>query len=111
VQVVMLGAGMDTRPWRLALPPGTRWFELDRQDVLAAKQRAMAAAGAAFQGADRAASTGSKPHSSSSGRAYPLLASAWSCASADLQQPGWAAKLLGAGLDTAQPIVSCVAAG
>jgi len=47
LQVVMLGAGMDARPWRLALPPGrVRWIEVDREDVIAAKRRALEAAGA-----------------------------------------------------------------
>ena len=35
--MVLLGAGMDSRPWRLDLPPGVAWFEVDRQDVLEAK--------------------------------------------------------------------------
>lgn len=37
-QVVLLGSGMDSRPWRLPLPPGVHWYEVDRCDVLAAKQ-------------------------------------------------------------------------
>lgn len=28
VQVVLLGAGMDTRAWRIRLPVGVRWFEV-----------------------------------------------------------------------------------
>ena len=43
----MLGAGMDTRAWRLPLPPRTHWFEVDRGDVLEAKRRTLAHAGAA----------------------------------------------------------------
>lgn len=38
-QVVLLGSGMDSRPWRLELPEGVSWFEVDRADVLAAKTR------------------------------------------------------------------------
>ena len=34
MQVVLLGSGMDTRPWRLDLPAGVHWFEVDQQDVL-----------------------------------------------------------------------------
>lgn len=41
----MLGSGMDARPWRLALPPGVAWFEVDRADVLSAKQRLLRAHG------------------------------------------------------------------
>jgi O-methyltransferase involved in polyketide biosynthesis len=36
---------MDTRPWRLALPPGTSWFEVDQPDLLAAKVAALDALG------------------------------------------------------------------
>jgi methyltransferase (TIGR00027 family) len=32
--VVNLGAGLDTRPWRLELPPGLRWIEADYPDML-----------------------------------------------------------------------------
>jgi hypothetical protein len=31
------GAGMDTRPWRLRLPPGAAWFDVDQAPVLALK--------------------------------------------------------------------------
>lgn len=45
-QVVILAAGLDTRAFRLTWPEGTRLYELDHPDVLAAKQAAMDAAGA-----------------------------------------------------------------
>ncbi|GAB4822266.1 hypothetical protein N2152v2_009312 [Parachlorella kessleri] len=45
-QVVLLGAGMDSRPWRLPLPAGVRWFEVDRQDVLSAKEALLGSLGA-----------------------------------------------------------------
>ncbi|MBV8552686.1 MAG: class I SAM-dependent methyltransferase [Acidobacteriaceae bacterium] len=32
--VVNLGAGLDTRPWRLHLPAGLRWIEVDFEDML-----------------------------------------------------------------------------
>lgn len=32
--VVALGAGLDARPWRLDLPPGLRWIEVDFPDIL-----------------------------------------------------------------------------
>lgn len=35
--VVNLGAGLDTRPYRLALPPDIHWIEIDFPDVLAYK--------------------------------------------------------------------------
>jgi methyltransferase (TIGR00027 family) len=40
-QVVLPGAGLDTRAYRLAWPSGTRVFELDRPDVLAFKRRVL----------------------------------------------------------------------
>ncbi len=36
-QVVLLGAGMDSRAWRLPHLKNTTWFELDRPGVLQAK--------------------------------------------------------------------------
>jgi len=36
-QVVLLGAGLDTRAWRLSLPARTTVYELDYPEVLAAK--------------------------------------------------------------------------
>ncbi|HET7407871.1 MAG TPA: SAM-dependent methyltransferase [Mycobacteriales bacterium] len=36
-QVVVLGAGLDTRAFRLAVPAQTRWFEVDRAEVFAVK--------------------------------------------------------------------------
>ena len=38
-QIVILAAGMDARAFRLAWPPGTKIFELDRQEVLSHKER------------------------------------------------------------------------
>ncbi len=45
-QVVLLGAGMDTRAFRLPWPDGVRLFEVDHPPVLEAKGAALAAAGA-----------------------------------------------------------------
>lgn len=49
-QVVVLGAGFDARPMRLAVPPSVRWFELDRPETLHEKERLLEAAGAAAAG-------------------------------------------------------------
>lgn len=44
IQVVLsVGAGLDTRPWRLELPAGLRWIEADFPEMLNYKERAMAA--------------------------------------------------------------------
>jgi methyltransferase (TIGR00027 family) len=41
-QVVLLAAGMDARAYRLPWPSGTRLFEVDRPEVIAAKDQALA---------------------------------------------------------------------
>ena len=43
-QVVLLGAGFDTRAFRVPWPPGTRCFEVDTPDVLGPKDEVLAAA-------------------------------------------------------------------
>lgn len=85
-QVVLLGSGMDTRPWRLALPPRVAWFEVDQADVLRAKQALMSKRGAAF----RAARQG---YGGDGAAQHPLRAASWSGVTADLQQPGWSKRL------------------
>jgi len=40
--VLSVGAGLDTRPWRLELPPDLRWIEADFPEMLSYKTRAMA---------------------------------------------------------------------
>jgi len=41
-QVVLLGAGLDVRAFRLPWPPGVRWFELDAAEVLDYKDLVLA---------------------------------------------------------------------
>ncbi|GAA5001458.1 SAM-dependent methyltransferase [Actinopolymorpha pittospori] len=41
-QVVLLGAGLDTRPYRLDLPADVDWYELDRPEILAHKDPVLA---------------------------------------------------------------------
>ena len=40
--VINVGAGLDTRPWRLELPPDLRWIELDFSAMLDYKEGLMA---------------------------------------------------------------------
>ena len=40
--VLCLGCGLDTRPWRLELPPDLRWIEVDFADMLDYKDGLMA---------------------------------------------------------------------
>jgi methyltransferase (TIGR00027 family) len=39
--VLSVGCGLDTRPWRLDLPPDLRWIEVDFPDMLDYKERLM----------------------------------------------------------------------
>jgi methyltransferase (TIGR00027 family) len=39
--VVNLAAGLDTRPWRMALPPSLRWVDVDLPDILGYKTEAL----------------------------------------------------------------------
>lgn len=39
--VINLGAGLDTRPYRLELPPSLRWVEVDYPSVIAHKETAL----------------------------------------------------------------------
>jgi methyltransferase (TIGR00027 family) len=36
--ILSLGAGLDTRPYRLELPPGLKWIEVDYPDVIGLKE-------------------------------------------------------------------------
>jgi methyltransferase (TIGR00027 family) len=74
-QVVLVGAGLDTRAFRLEWPAGLRLFELDSPEVLAFKDRVLSA--------ERATPR------------CPRIAVA-----ADLEDPDWAARLIDAGFDT-----------
>jgi methyltransferase (TIGR00027 family) len=40
--VLSLGAGLDTRPYRLSLPPSLRWIEVDFPNILEYKQEKLA---------------------------------------------------------------------
>ena len=43
-RVLNLAAGMDTRPYRLALPPGLTWVEADLPGIIDEKERLLAGA-------------------------------------------------------------------
>jgi O-methyltransferase involved in polyketide biosynthesis len=114
-QCVVLGAGMDSRPWRLKLPASLRWFEVDREDVLQAKEDLLAVVGAEYE-------VLSPMHRSTSvntllqdkiGRIdhhmvavqYPLRTYSRQAVAADLGDPAWKAALLNAGFDPSKPTV------
>ncbi|GAB4822265.1 hypothetical protein N2152v2_009311 [Parachlorella kessleri] len=100
--VVVLGSGMDTRPWRLDLPSGVHWYEIDREDVLSAKQRALQQLGVQFS------RRGQPPAAAGEGKvvtAFPLKAKSWTALEADLCSPGWSQRLQAAGFDPSLPTV------
>lgn len=119
LQVVLLGSGMDTRPWRLDLPPKVSWFEIDRHDVLKAKKAELQNSGAEFRphsssshSSSSTSQTSSKAGTSNQTSAaqeggtkqcFQLKAISWNCAAVDLQVPGWSKQLIKAGLDTSLP--------
>ena len=41
--IINLAAGLDTRPWRLVLPPSLRWFDVDLPEITEYKATAMRA--------------------------------------------------------------------
>ncbi|THA71617.1 SAM-dependent methyltransferase [Streptomyces sp. A0958] len=83
-QAVILGAGLDSRAYRLAWPPGCTVFEIDRAEVLAFKRTVLDRLGA-VPSAER----------------HPLAA--------DLRH-GWIERLIAAGFDPKRP-TSWVAEG
>ena len=87
---------MDSRPWRLRLPTGVSWFEVDREDVLRAKSNLLRHHGAAFD-ADAVTLTPAPR--------FPLLCASWTGVSLDLQEEGWTKALLAAGFNPGQPTV------
>ena len=94
--MVLLGSGMDSRPWRLQLPTGVAWFEVDRADVLRAKRKLLEGAGAAFAAAEEGGSARA---------GYPLCCSSWAGVPLDLQEAGWTEKLKAMGFKPSEPTV------
>lgn len=90
-QLVMLGAGMDSRAWRLPVPPGLKWFEVDREDVLEAKKLALTRAGAEIPG--------------EMGVQHPLRCARWAGVGADVREDSLLAALEAEGFDLQEPTV------
>lgn len=93
-QVVVVGSGFDTRPWRLALPPMTKWLEIDSDDIVRAKKRGLASCKAETQ-----------IHSNTG--YYPLRAVQWDIHAADIASSDidWTKILDMYGFDLDSPIV------
>ena len=83
-QVLALGAGLDARPWRLALP-GVAWFDVDGETVASVKRAELARAGAQLSAGD------DETH------AHPLTVASYALVTADLAKPGWSDAVRQAG--------------
>ncbi|KAL0050501.1 hypothetical protein WJX82_000873 [Trebouxia sp. C0006] len=91
-QVVLLGAGLDTRAWRLAFPPGIAWYEVDQASVLDFKISRLQKAGAGMQ-----AGQGSN--------AFPLKSASYTAVAADLSEADWTGALRKSGWQEHLPTV------
>jgi O-methyltransferase involved in polyketide biosynthesis len=115
VQVVELGAGLSTRPWRLHLPATVHWFDVDRQDVLDAKEILLEKHGAEvdlMSPVRRSMSKNSMLESKIGsidhhfeGVQYPLRCASRVGVAADLGHKGWTKSLMAAGFDPNRPTV------
>ena len=114
-QCVVLGAGMDSRAWRLRLPASLRWFEVDREDVLRAKETLLSDAGAEIEilspmrrvesfNTQLTNKIGRIDHHTSAVE-YPLRTYSRDAVTADLGDPSWVKSLVDAGFDRSKPTV------
>lgn len=84
-QVVVLGAGMDARPWRLVLPQGVTWFEVDLGNVVNLKKKLLKDAEAAMSSeANKTAR-------------FPLRCSRWCAVTGDVEHKRWLDTIVDAG--------------
>ena len=117
-QVVELGAGLSTRPWRLHLPASLKWFDVDRQDVIDAKEDLLLGHGAEVEimspmrrshsnNALLERQIGSLTGTNHNHRAveYPLRCEERMSVAADLGHPSWVRSLMEAGFDPNKPTV------
>ncbi|GAB4814181.1 hypothetical protein N2152v2_001227 [Parachlorella kessleri] len=112
IQVVMLGAGLDTRPWRLHLGHDISWFEVDLPDMAAFKRDSMERAGLAAEApadcnADLLASGASAVNGQNPAvrAGFPLRVASWAAVAADLGEEGWVPQLEACGFDPGLPTI------
>lgn len=115
IQVVELGAGLSTRPWRLHLPATLRWFDVDRQDVIDAKEDLLVSCGAEVdimsplrrsqsKNSMLERQIGSLDHHSLN-VTYPIRCESRASVAADLGAASWTVALKEAGFDPSKPTV------
>ncbi|KAK9826652.1 hypothetical protein WJX74_007947 [Apatococcus lobatus] len=109
-QVVLLGAGMDSRAWRMPMPEGVSWFEVDMADVLLAKQKALSLLGAEISAPAGLDACGqlAPAHASALGQQfsrYPLRPDKWISFEANLEGDTWQKELKAHGFRPEIPTV------
>jgi O-methyltransferase involved in polyketide biosynthesis len=117
-QVVELGAGLSTRPWRLHLPASLKWFDVDRQDVIDVKEDLLMEHGAEVEIMSPMRRSHSKNsmlerqigsleganHNSKSVE-YPLRCDCRASVATDVGESSWMRALIEAGFDRNKPTV------
>lgn len=92
-QVVVLGAGLDTRPWRLPLPKQVKWLEVDNAEVVQAKRHRLDSLNVQTEPVEHVGF-------------HPLRCSEWFMHAADLScGQDWESVLGQYGFDASLPIV------
>lgn len=114
-QVVELGAGLSTRPWRLHLPAVLKWFDVDRQDVIDMRENLLIKHGAEVDMMSPIRRSESKnsilerqigtlDHHSVNVE-FPLRCESRTSVAADVGNPEWIKALMAAGFDASKPTV------
>jgi O-methyltransferase involved in polyketide biosynthesis len=125
VQVVNIGCGMDSKPWRLHMPTSITWFDVDQPGVTQTKLQLLADAGAATastsQPSHSADSLPAAPSTATSDSAdaaqldssteqgtaarFPLLVDSWRAVAADLSKVSLSSCLGASGFNPSIPTV------
>jgi methyltransferase (TIGR00027 family) len=96
LQVVSVGCGVDTRPWRLAFPPGVAWFDIDQLPVIRLKKKLLEEAGAEQQ---------QQQHMEQQQVQFPLKCSSYTALASDATSSSWLHDLAAAGFSQDLPTV------
>jgi O-methyltransferase involved in polyketide biosynthesis len=101
LQVVSVGCGVDTRPWRLAFPPSVAWFDVDQQPVIDLKAKLLAEAGAEQQQQHET----QQQQQQQKQFKFPLKCSTYTALASDATSSSWLNDLAAAGFSKTLPTV------